>query len=56
VLVMSARPGRVKADIPAALGRPRGLRWTGTPELAAIEGAIWEELRAEIPVRAQVQP
>lgn len=50
VVVMTARPGRVKTTIPAALGRPRGLRWTGSPELAAIEAAIWEELRTEIPV------
>ena len=50
VVVMTARPGRVKTTIPAALGRPRGLSWAGTAELAAVQALIWEQLRAEMPV------
>ncbi len=49
VVVLSARPGRIKAVIKSALGRPRGLAWAGSKELGEIEGAIWDELRTEIP-------
>jgi NitT/TauT family transport system ATP-binding protein len=48
VFVMSARPGRLKRTVAAGLPRPRGLRWTGTDELAAVSAAIWAELRDEM--------
>ena len=55
VFVMSARPGRLKATLAADLPRPRGLRWTGTEELAAISAAIWAELRAEVATGPQLE-
>lgn len=41
VLVMSAGPGRLKADIPVPFSRPRPLRIQRTPEFMAIEEKIW---------------
>jgi NitT/TauT family transport system ATP-binding protein len=45
VLVMSARPGKVIADIPVDAPRPRGAAWRATPEFAQLKGRIWELLR-----------
>ncbi|MGH2450324.1 MAG: ABC transporter ATP-binding protein [Candidatus Limnocylindria bacterium] len=41
VVVMAARPGRVVADIPIELPRPRVLSVKRTPEFAAYEEQIW---------------
>jgi NitT/TauT family transport system ATP-binding protein len=45
VLVMSARPGRIIADIAVDAPRPRGTAWRASPEFAAHKGRIWELLR-----------
>jgi NitT/TauT family transport system ATP-binding protein len=41
VVVMAARPGRIVADIPIDLRRPRQLDVKLTPEFAAYEQRIW---------------
>jgi NitT/TauT family transport system ATP-binding protein len=45
VLVMSARPGRIIADIAVDAARPRGTVWRAAPEFAALKGRIWDLLR-----------
>ena len=47
VLVMTARPGRIKADIPVTLAHPRGYRVKTTPEFTELKARLTEELRAE---------
>jgi NitT/TauT family transport system ATP-binding protein len=42
VIVMSARPGRILADIPVDLGRPRDLRIKRTPEFTVLADQIWD--------------
>jgi NitT/TauT family transport system ATP-binding protein len=53
VLVMSARPGRILADIPVNLPRPRELRIKRTPEFTALADQVWDlistQLRSDIP-------
>lgn len=44
VLVLSARPGRLKADIPVPFARPRPLSIQRTPEFVALEADIWSLL------------
>jgi NitT/TauT family transport system ATP-binding protein len=46
VLVMSARPGRIIADVQVDAARPRGPAWRATPEFAQLKGQIWDLLRA----------
>jgi len=49
VLVMTARPGRVKAEIPVALARPRSVfDLKGTPAFAEMVGRVWTLLRDEV--------
>ncbi|HEX6025230.1 MAG TPA: ABC transporter ATP-binding protein [Solirubrobacter sp.] len=45
VLVMSARPGKIIADIVVDAARPRGTAFRASPEFAALKGRIWELLR-----------
>jgi NitT/TauT family transport system ATP-binding protein len=45
VLVMSARPGKIIADIPVGAARPRGPAWRATPEFAELKGRVWDLLR-----------
>jgi NitT/TauT family transport system ATP-binding protein len=53
VLVMSARPGKIIADIPVTAPRPRGAAWRATPEFAHLKGRVWDLLRgSEAPVLA----
>ena len=47
VVVMSARPGRIKADVAVDLPHPRHYRMKTSPEFAAIEARLTEEIRAE---------
>ena len=47
VVVMSARPGRVKTDIAVALPHPRDYRIKTTPEFAAYKAQLTEEIRVE---------
>ncbi|ADB52511.1 ABC transporter ATP-binding protein [Conexibacter woesei] len=45
VIVMSARPGRIVADIPVEAPRPRGDAWRAAPAFAELKGRIWELLQ-----------
>ena len=53
VIVMSARPGRLLADIPIELPRPRELQIKRTPEFTALADQVWEmispQLREQLP-------
>src|SRR5205823_4204598 len=49
VLVMSARPGHIKAEIPVTLPRPRSVyELKSTPEFAELVAKVWEPLRREV--------
>lgn len=48
VLVMSARPGRIVADIRVDLPRPRGIDTRDDPRAAAIRHQIWDLLEADV--------
>ncbi len=47
VVVLSARPGRVKATVPIALSRPRDSALLSSPGYAELVGEIWSVLREE---------
>jgi ABC-type nitrate/sulfonate/bicarbonate transport system ATPase subunit len=47
VIVMSARPGRIKAEIAIDLPHPRSYRIKTTPEFVALKERLVEEIRAE---------
>ena len=47
VVVMSARPGRIKCDIPIALPHPPSYRIKTTPAFAAYKERLTEEIRVE---------
>ncbi len=46
VIVMSARPGRIVADIGVGARRPRGDAWRADPDFARLKGEIWSLLTA----------
>jgi NitT/TauT family transport system ATP-binding protein len=46
VIVMSARPGRIEADVPVTAPRPRTDAWRADPEFAVLKGQIWELLKS----------
>ncbi len=48
VVVMSARPGRIRADHVMPFSRPRDRTIRGTAEFAALHEEIWEVLRSEV--------
>jgi NitT/TauT family transport system ATP-binding protein len=48
VVVMTARPGRVKAVVPVGLERPRTLEQKGSAQFAALYNEIWHLLREEV--------
>jgi len=54
VAVMSARPGRIKADIPIELPYPRHYTVKTSPEFSAIKARLTEEIRAEAVLAAGV--
>ena len=47
VVVMSARPGRVKADVAVDLAHPRHYTLKTTPEFSALKARLTEEIRVE---------
>lgn len=48
IIVLSARPGRVKAVIPNRLPMPRELSVQLSPEYAALKAQVWAEVEAEV--------
>lgn len=48
IIVMSARPGRIKEVIDVPFGRPRKASIEGTIEFAQMRQSIWESLRDEV--------
>ena len=48
VLVMTGRPGRIRADIAIPIERPRGLTFRDHPELIEIKWQIWKMLKDEV--------
>jgi NitT/TauT family transport system ATP-binding protein len=48
VLVMSSRPGRISAEFPVDLPRPRDPGIQRTPEFIEISRQIWESLRDDV--------
>ncbi len=48
VVVLSARPGRQKAEIPVKLPRPRDYEMRLTPEFNELKSAIWNALKDEL--------
>jgi len=55
VVVLTARPGRVKRVFPVPLGRPRGLEARALPEFGALVDTIWAELREEVLESAEAE-
>lgn len=55
VIVMSARPGRILADIKIDLPRPRDLHIKRTPPFVAYEEQIWELIASQINTSAASQ-
>ena len=47
VAVMTARPGRIKSDIPVDLPHPRHYTTKTTPEFSAYKARLTEEIRVE---------
>jgi NitT/TauT family transport system ATP-binding protein len=49
VLVMTARPGRIKAEVEVPFGRPRDFReLRRDPAYGALSARLWDELRDEV--------
>jgi NitT/TauT family transport system ATP-binding protein len=48
VIVFTARPGRIKADIQVDLPRPRAIEIKKTSEYNAYRNEIWDLLRTEV--------
>ena len=48
VIVFTARPGRIKADIPINLPRPRAIEIKKTREYTEYRNEIWDLLRSEV--------
>jgi len=52
VLVMSARPGRIKADVRVDLPYPRHYTLKTSPEFSTLKARLTEEIRAEAVIAA----
>jgi ABC-type nitrate/sulfonate/bicarbonate transport system ATPase subunit len=48
VVVMSARPGRIKLDLPVNLAHPRHYAMKTTPAFVALKAELTEAVRAEV--------
>jgi ABC-type nitrate/sulfonate/bicarbonate transport system ATPase subunit len=53
VLVMTARPGRIKAEVPVELPHPRDYRMKTAPEFTELKARLTEEIRAEAVLAAE---
>ncbi|MFY8117351.1 MAG: ABC transporter ATP-binding protein, partial [Roseateles sp.] len=53
VVVMSARPGRIKSDLPSPFAHPRHYSVKTTAEFSALKRELHEQLRVEV-LAAQV--
>ena len=53
VVVMTARPGRIKADLAVDLPHPRHYRMKTTPEFSDLKARLTEEIRAEAVLAAE---
>ena len=47
VVVMTARPGHVKADVPVTLAHPRHYTIKTSPEFSALKAELTEQIRVE---------
>jgi len=47
VVVMSARPGRLKAEVAVSLPHPRHYTLKTTPDFSALKARLTEEIRVE---------
>lgn len=56
VIVLSSRPGSVRADIPIDIERPRTLEMKRTPEFVAVVDRIWREIELTDSGRTVEQP
>jgi ABC-type nitrate/sulfonate/bicarbonate transport system ATPase subunit len=54
VVVMSARPGRIKLDERIALAHPRHYAVKTTPAFAGLKAELTEAVRAEVLAAAQL--
>jgi ABC-type nitrate/sulfonate/bicarbonate transport system ATPase subunit len=54
VVVMSARPGRIKAEVPVDLPHPRHYTMKTSPDFTALKARLTEEIRAEAVLAAAV--
>jgi len=54
VVVMTARPGRIKAEVPIALPYPRHYTIKTSPEFSILKARLTEEIRAEAVLAAEV--
>jgi NitT/TauT family transport system ATP-binding protein len=52
-IVMTARPGRIKADVPVDLPHPRHYRMKTTPEFSVLKARLTEDIRAEVMLSAE---
>ena len=48
VVVMTARPGRIKAEVPVTLSHPRHYTVKTSPEFSALKARLTEEIRTEV--------
>ena len=48
VMVMSARPGRIKCDLPVAIDHPRHYSVKTTPMFSELKSRLTEEIRIEV--------
>jgi NitT/TauT family transport system ATP-binding protein len=48
VVVMTARPGRIKCDLPVDLPHPRHYAMKTTPAFMQLKARLTEEIRAEV--------
>ncbi len=53
VIVMSARPGRIKSDVAVELDHPRHYTVKTSPEFSRLKARLTEEIRAEAVLAAE---